>query len=500
MSEHRAEGEVLAMADPKVRSAASAVEAIVLFSVGFRCFSLVVLAWIGVSVDPMFFDFDDIFADALKFALAQTAVTDPILQDPQVANWPETFQEYVNNNAHMLPNAAMRFLPPFGMLLFMGIAGLFFWMSPVKIIGFLTAIYSAVSAVLARAYSRFAEQPLFRPAITLMLLSFPALFMFNRGNFHAGFTGLCAIGYMLSTRYSAGWPRWLGWVALALAINIRPNIAILALLECRPDRTIRETAAAIAKPAVLSIALASASLAIVHAIDPLYTIETFLHDYGIYSSRFVEGTAGLVWNLSLANVAKLAHALVDGHAAYNPTVAALIWMLGAVMTAIFVTLRRGGRISGSIFAFAITAIYATFTPVFAQYHAIVFVGPLLLLLIDAGPKMESRLLWRGAIALAAIQLICLLNVALPFAQSLIIPAFLPAVFAYVVAKLVGTQEHGEAYVAVLACAVALAPLGGQIYNGLAIALAQISTLLWLAWRQVSLGPHLVASQHGRSSQ
>jgi hypothetical protein len=488
------------MADPKVRSAASAIESIVLFSVAFRFFSLVVLAWIGVSVDPMFFDPRDIFADALKFALAQTAVSAPILQDPQVAAWPKVFQEYAHNNAHMLPDAAMRFLPPFGILLFMGIAGLFFWLSPLNIIIFLTAIYSASSALLARAFSKLSGQSLSRVAITLLLLSFPTLFMLNRGNFHAGFTGLFAITYMLSTRYGAGWPRWVGWIALALAINIRPNIAILALLECRPDRTIRETAAAIAKPAVLSIALASASLAIVHAIDPLYTIETFLHDYGIYKIRFVEGAAGLVWNLSLANVAKWTHTLVDGQAAYNSTVATLVWILGAAMALIFVTLRRQGRIKGSIFAFAITAIYAIFTPVFAQYHATVFVGPLLLLLIDYGPQMEPRLLWRGAIALAAIQLICLLNVALPFAHSLVLPALLPAVFAFVVAKLVGTQEQSEAYVTILACAVALAPLGGEIYNGLAIALAQMSTLLWLVWRHTSLKSDFVASQYGRLSQ
>lgn len=445
----------------------------------------ILLAAFGLSGEPLLGPPADRFADCLKVALAQVAVIAPLQHDPAVAAWPGLARHYLLHNDYLGPGATVQHLPPFSTVLFMGIAKLFHWMPPGAIIGLMVCAYGAASLALARAIEGLTGEHVLLPAFALIFLSYPSLFMIDRGNFHSGATSLLVTFYTFTALFGR-W-RWAGWLALALAVSIRPNVALFALLEFGRDRSLRQVAAAAVAIGAMTLFSSIGSLLLATWIDPTYSLASFVRSYAWYDANYVKGVQGMAWNMSLPNVAKLAYAVLGYRDVYDPIVAAGLTLLGGCASLLFLALHLLQKIRGEQFVFALTAICAVFTPVFAEYHALIFVAPLLLLI---GKRPQPIRLWallRGAGLLAALQALCLVFDVLGASILLLYVALLSLAFPLLAGRLSGaaTKEGESMFVIALASMAALSPLGGGISNGLAVALLLASTLAWIAVRSLS---------------
>ena len=478
-----------------MRKVAITVVLVLLAIFAARGLTLAALPAFGLAGEPLFFAESDRFADSLKVALAQRAVTAPLQHDPVTASWPETVQRYIHFNEYLQPGMTVQHLPPFSTVLFMGIAALFLWMPPMAIIAALVTGYGTASLALARAAERFSGERVILPVFALLMLSYPALFMIDRGNFHSGFTSLLVGFYVLTAVYG----RWraAGWLALALAANIRPNIAIFALLEFGHDRTFRDTAVALAVIGAAALLVGVGSLALAMAVDHTYSMAQFLDSYGWYETRFVRGADGLAWNLSLPNVIKLAHLAIGHRDLYDPILATGITLLGGVAAMFFFGAHVLRKIPVAQFVFALTALCSMFTPVFAEYHALIFAAPLLLLILKRPQVLRPHALWRGSGVLALLQLACLVFDVRATSGLLPFLALLALAFPVMAIRALGSHGRGgeSELVMVLACMAALSPLGGHISNGLIIALLLFATLTWLAARSLSRDRHTPFESH-----
>lgn len=468
------------MKSEHLRQILATVMAILLALMTFRVLANVVLPRLGLADVPLFFSPEDRFADSLKVAIAQTTITHPLWHDPRVANWPPFMQRYVFHNEYLQPGATVHHLPPLSTLLMMSFAILFFLMPPVGIICGLLACYAVGALGVARTVGSLSREKVTLAAFVLLVLSYPALFMMDRGNLHSGFTTLLVLLYIFTLFYSR--LRGLGWLALALAANIRPNVALFALLELGSDHTWRDTVKAYATMGAVGLIAGLGSLWLANRIDQTYSLSEFLRSYAWYQKGYVEGLGGMGWNLSLQNLVKLVRFQAGFRMIYDPIMATSIMIFGIFLTFFILFLRMFKNIPEDCFAFFITAICAIFTPVFTEYHAVIFVGPLLLLLLNRSYVLSYSALWRGAGLLFFMQLVCLAALFAPLAIVLVILAIL---FPFLAIRLSGVGEGQREYVMILACIASLAPLGGEITNGPVIALLLISTLIWSIWQSVT---------------
>lgn len=454
-----------------------AISAILLALLTLRVAANATLAEFGIDGDPIFYSPDDRFADSLKIALAQTTITDPLRYSSITASWPPLIQKYLTYNDYLQAGATFRHLPPLSTLLMMAFAGMLFILPPYGVVCVLTMAYAAGAAGISRMFQTIAQERIILPVFLLTCLSFPALFMIDRGNLHSGFSSLLVLFFVFATvsqRFRA-----MGWLALAVAANIRPNLAIFALLELASGRPWREILNAWGAILAIGLTVCCGSLLVANHIDPAYSFAEFLRSYGWYQRNYVEGRPGMEWNLSLQNLVKLYLSSAGSTELYSAKIAGLITLTGSAIAIVVARLYRTGRMAAPQVVFAITAICALFTPVFAEYHGTIFAAPLLLCLIEGERSIGvSRLFWGGGLLLV-LQIACLYAAT----EGSPIPAiFLSLAFPLIADRLQARGEDPTNCVVVLACMAALAPLGGATTNGMVIGLVLASTLAWLTVR------------------
>jgi hypothetical protein len=206
-------------------------------------------------------------------------------------------------------------------------------------------------AGLAAAVQVYGRDPLLTLAI---LFSYPLVFLVGRGNLYAGLAGLPVIIALLRQR-----PDWLGAALLAVAISVRPNLALITLAFLSWSFILRVGAVA--------LALSLASLALAHLQWPDYSLTSFLEGLARYSAAMNGSVHGVPFGSSLLGGLVLVGAgqQVVLSVYIGLVVAAATWWLGS-------RLDLGER------AFLLFASMVFIVPVFADYHLIVFAAPLLL--------------------------------------------------------------------------------------------------------------------------
>jgi hypothetical protein len=431
---------------------------------------------LGYADYPFFTPLRDFFADALKSGLAQTSVSRRLLTDTAVRDWPELFQHYLFYNDYLKPDGSIFHSPPLSMLMLTGIAALLLAMSPGTVIALLVSAYAAGALVVARVASGMTGDPVARTVFLLILLAYPSLFMLDRGNIHSGLTSLCVIFHMISA-YTGRWRR-LSWLALAIALNLRPNVALFAMLELArtPDR--RAAITAMVAVAALSIGLGLAAYILVHAVEPRYTPSTFLAALDLYRKNYVDGFGGLFWNASLANTGKAMNYALHVEPVHHPAYTLAASAVGAVMIGVLLMLAWFSRVPGPWLAFALAACCSLFTPVLAEYHLLIFVGPLLLL-VQARPEATAPdMLIRALSCLGVLQILCFFQWMGSSALLLPLIALVSLAFPFILLR--GTKAAEAVPVAV--SLAALSPIGGELTQGLTIGLMLLSALTWLIWR------------------
>jgi hypothetical protein len=434
----------------------------------------------------IFAPFNDVFADSIKSGLAQLSVSAPLLDDARPHSWPALFQNYLYHNDYLKPGMSVYHSPPLSMLALMGVAALLLVFSPMVVIALLIALYSAGTLAVSKAIETLGKLQGTR-IFPLILLAFPSLFMLDRGNIHSGMTSLAIIFYVTSAFFRR-W-KWGGWLALALAVNLRPNVAIFAFMELYRTENRWEAFKGMVAAGLLSIAIAVVSLWLAHRIDPAYSLDAFTKAYGLYTRNYVEGFDGVQWNASLFNVGKIWQMALDHADYYSPAWSMTATVLGAASLAICILLASLRRMSGTRFAFAMAANCTLFTPVLGEYHVLIFIAPLLLLILNARRELTPAFLWCGAAWIVVLQTACMVQWLLPNMATLILAGLCALALPFLARRTLrcADQVEGLDMVLMIASIAMLSPIGGEMTHGSVNALILCSAMGLLIWTAARRG-------------
>lgn len=359
---------------------------------------LMVLCWvaqvkhaIGYGYGFHFFTPEDRFADIIKVALSYTTITGSLPGSAHVADWTPVYRDYLLAHPVYEGMPLTHYnMPPLGALVHMGVAEILVYSTPATALWAVTFLYLGLALTTIKLMGRdFSTSRMDQGAMVgTLMLSYPALFMLTRGNVLAGYTTLFIALYALTVMSNR--QRWLGLLCLALAINLRPNVAVFGLLELIGLRKPLERVQTIAACAGATLALLFASYAAVHAIEPSYTVQSFLEGLRVYNIAYVQGDAGMAWNFSLYGIIKLARDILDIHPLYEPVSCLLVSLLGAAVALTSIVLALRHRLDAVTACFVATSMSVLFTPVLAFYHVTEFCVPLLACLAHKGAGTSIR--------------------------------------------------------------------------------------------------------------
>jgi hypothetical protein len=207
----------------------------------------------------------------------------------------------------------------------------------------------------------------------MIIISYPFIFCLQRGNFFAFYAFIMAtiaiVGLKHKFKISSA-------VLMAMAINIRPNLAVfIPLFYFWTGRDIKSPFSVI----VLSGAFFGASAYMVNQSYPSYTLSNFVSGLETYKMMFIIGDWGFGYSISIYTLAKLAAKLFnisfESELMLKYIYGACLLMFGYTMR-LFCTLKI--QESGLVFILATISMLAT--PVFADYHLLIFVLPAMLAL------------------------------------------------------------------------------------------------------------------------
>ena len=212
-----------------------------------------------------------------------------------------------------------------------------------------------------------------------LLLSYPMLLLVTRGNF---FAAIAAFGTVAAVLLVALRRAFLSAsLLLALAVNIRPNAVILALAVLLLSG--RERWRVAATFCAAAAAILGASYWASNLLYPDYTPANMLEGLDRYHRLYVVGDAGLAFGSSLLGGLK---ALFGYRAGFE---LAGLGVMSAIIVATAV-LRLRGQLGRADTLFLLTAAYCLGSQVFADYHLLVFAGPLLLGSLDRAGLVEPH--------------------------------------------------------------------------------------------------------------
>lgn len=261
--------------------------------------------------------------------------------------------------------------PPLPTLFALGARWLMSWVDPVVLfLGLLVAVLSALFATVLRV------GPPGRPGVGIAvaaLLSYPALLAIDRGHF---FALICAALVIAATfRTLRGKADIWAILMFAIALNLRPNAGIipLALLLGRRGLTLRGAVLL----AATSVDLFVLALAGAHLAYPAYTFQRFLNGLGQYAMAYGGGENGYANGSSL-------YGMLRAPLGYAPWIVFAPFIVAAVFLAPAVLESRSRRLRQSEFLFLVLCVYAFGSHVFADYHLLAFIIPLILVARDEG--------------------------------------------------------------------------------------------------------------------
>lgn len=213
----------------------------------------------------------------------------------------------------------------------------------------------------------------------LIFISYPFVFLLQRGNFIAFFSFTFILFAVLGLKKGKV---WIPTLLIALAINTRPNLIIYAtLLFFWPIRSFARPIIA----TIISALIFLATLAFDGYIYPDYTLSNFLKGLEIYNALFVIGDWGFGYSSSLFTLIKFVFKFLGLKfiAIYAIKLQVACIALAGIY---FFWLYLKKLIGDTSFIFLITVLSMLGTPIFADYHLLLFVLPAILVLMDQSGK------------------------------------------------------------------------------------------------------------------
>jgi hypothetical protein len=371
---------------------------------------------------------DDRFADVIKLSLSYRSVTQGLDETKNFQSWNPVYQHYYEypdyGGLQSLAKGELTHFhhPPFSTLVFL-LCGIFLvWTGspPLLLLLFFSIYLLEVWAMIRIGISREKRTLPFVLGIWFFCLaSYPALVIFGRGNYvNAGLTTIPITAFLLAAFTGRG-RSVAALVALAMAVNIHPN-AIIFLVALPLAYGLRRAIKPVLHFTAIALAMLGASYFAAHALYPDYSAGTFLQGVAIYGKIYVAGGAGLRMGSSLYGLVRsLNHGLrlgisfaAESKVFYAAAVVLLIvacsavwrdWIRGQSAAAHEGTaserprsgdrMERLGHAPAAVTAFFLASFYCILSPVFADYHLLVFIAPLFLTMLEAGHwRDSSRLL------------------------------------------------------------------------------------------------------------
>lgn len=336
---------------------------------------------------------NDRFADLVKVSLSFKAITWQLTETEAFAAWPNVYKDYLLHNPYGgIANLALGQLthfhhPPFSQLLFT-LFGLLITQSQSATIALWIAfgIYVSglgclvISTSLQNNPSALAKN---WAVFLLCVASYPAMLVFARGNYNAGFSSILIaifLVYCFGRRTASLWPL----LALAVAINIRPTALIfLAALPLAfgPKESVRKLASLMA----LTIAIFVGALLIEQLLYPDYTIDNFLQGLAIYKARYIVGGSGDAGNASLWALIKNSVTMGGWSIHYYYEELSRLFLAAGILVALLgLRIIRQADLHAASATFVLVSLYVLLAPVTAEYHLLVFVAPLIVLSMCEG--------------------------------------------------------------------------------------------------------------------
>jgi hypothetical protein len=358
----------------------------------------------GYGASTFLFGPADRFADLLKVGLSYKAFLAGKVSAAKLALWPELYRgwytggDYAQRIGEKAGAITNLHLPPLGQLLGLAEGQVIVSVhTPGRAVVLFLALYVVLAAIAVgfALPARDRRPGVLAGAAVGLLLSYPALLMMTRGNFHSGFTSLGVLAFCLALWRRGTVGPW-STLALALAVNLRPNAAIFAL-ALPLALGLRASLPHLARLAATAGAIAAGAFAVAARLLPEYRPATFLGALRIYGDLYVTGDHGATFNSSLLGLVKFVARVGDPAAAGMGASPALSWaifnvtavaLVGAALLAL-----RSGRLRPSSACFLLVLCYVLGTPTFGDYHLLVVVGPLLLLHLEAE---DGEVAWDGA--------------------------------------------------------------------------------------------------------
>lgn len=251
---------------------------------------------------------------------------------------------------------------PETVLITLGIRPLFGLVDPVILYGIAASLFVTAWCFFVLRYTEPEARPL---ALGLAIFNYPLLFMLERGNMFAGITAVCMLVMLCRRRLD-----WTAVILMAVAANIRPNIAILALPLLSWDRRSLEF---LLKTAVVGSVLGIVCLVIDSAIYPAYTLSSLLQGLAFYKTGYMQGPLGEEYGSSLWGAMRHLVPMTDANAG--------LFTLVGLLPLAFAWFARE-RLSYTAVCFLTIAACTLSTAVLSDYHLVIFIVPLLLLRRD----------------------------------------------------------------------------------------------------------------------
>lgn len=341
----------------------------------------------------MFFDPADLFADFAKVATAYKFAFTDVIATAQYSHWPRLFQDYLLNNPGAADDSLRNIndphshtittmhIPPLTAIIFVLGAKTMAAAGPMAaVLGFM-AVYLALGVGITRLFAHLCHAP--GPVIWFcgfaLCLSYPAIWMLTRENV-AGFAMLLVFFYLL-TLWADRW-RWMGWIALGLALNLRPEPALLVLLELQGEASMGRKLMRMVAPGLAAVGAGALSLQVIHALYPVYTVEHFCKGLAIYHRVYALGGMGNDWNVSLQFLPRWMGRAMGMGPGWDAITGKCFWAAGAAALALGVhkVVRQG--MDRHEWLFFLTALPPLTLPVTAYYHLLRIVPLLVFLMLD----------------------------------------------------------------------------------------------------------------------
>lgn len=354
----------------------------------------------------------DRFADLLKVSLSYRSVTHGADRTKDFSHWYPIYQRYYEHPVYggikAVENGTITNLhhPPLSSLIFLVCGYLTVHTgSPTLILYLFFLLYLCeISCVVWIGIPRgYRTLSVMGATYFFCLLSAPALTIFSRGAYvDAGLTSIGVL-YFLVVLYLRKRADFASLFALAIAVNVHPN-AIIFMMALPFALGIRRSL----KPLLIFFAVCGTifglSYLATHALYPAYTLANFRRGLADYAHNYVAGAAGLGGATPYTFVRIFFHNVSVPRKLeifYTAGISLGLFTAFAYGRAIIRSLKthphRGTQTAdlwpSPLVPFLLAAFFCILSPVFADYHLLVFVAPLLLACLQKETIVEHPQQW-----------------------------------------------------------------------------------------------------------